>query len=247
MHTTIYVKTFAVIKIAVLLGTGIFWSTSWSFSLFGPSDYEECKASAAKDAKTESALKILIDKCDTDFPARKGEQGGYFYFDSDSRQWIEVSSAKMSKTDWSKVNQARSDYAKAQELKNHRAAEARAQQEKSAEEQRKLQANKNAEALSKVSVQSVAISCDGSYICINRHFTIKLKNASSFDIKRIGLGILVTTDPRPDCSGSHAEDRRENVDLRAGGLTSINITHDPGPNKVDAKACIWVTSVSVSD
>ena len=49
---------------------------------FAPSDYEECAESAAKSAKTNEALKVLISTCASKFAGRRKVGGGYSYFDA---------------------------------------------------------------------------------------------------------------------------------------------------------------------
>jgi hypothetical protein len=48
---------------------------------FAPSDYEECSESAARSAKTNEALKILISACSSKFVGRRKVGGGYTYLD----------------------------------------------------------------------------------------------------------------------------------------------------------------------
>lgn len=232
MKNLLFIK---LIYILFLLSTG----NANAFSLFGHSDYEECEASAAKDAKSEQALQILIKKCDSDFPARKSQQGGYFYFEKKSKEWIPVSSPKMTKQDWEKVNKAIAVF----EL-----AETNWQNE--LREMTKLRreqiAAAKAEALSGVSVVSFSFQCKSTYNCRDKNFTIKLKNNSKHNVRMVGFGILLTPG-KQDCSGSHTQNEGpELVDLRAGATTVINFTKNNfGPVTSNLHGCVWVTSVQL--
>jgi len=78
-----------------------------AFSFFGPKDYEECEAAAAKEAKTETALTILRQKCASDFPARRWREGGYYFYDAQTNMSFFVSGPRMSKSDWDRINAER--------------------------------------------------------------------------------------------------------------------------------------------
>ena len=69
-------------------------------SFFEPKDWEECMVQAAKDAKSEGALRILANQCMRDFPATRKPEGGYQYYDSSANIYIDVSGPKLSKNDW---------------------------------------------------------------------------------------------------------------------------------------------------
>jgi hypothetical protein len=49
----------------------------WSWWPFGPKDYEECAVNAAKEAKSEDALAILLSSCELQFKGRRKPTGGY--------------------------------------------------------------------------------------------------------------------------------------------------------------------------
>ena len=74
-----------------------------AWSLFSPKDYEECSVQAAKDGRNRDSLEVLLDYCATEFPARRNPEGGYRYYRSATNQWIDVSSPKLSKSDWVKI------------------------------------------------------------------------------------------------------------------------------------------------
>jgi hypothetical protein len=52
------------------------------WNLFPPTDYEDCAARAAKDAKSKDALSVLLSLCDSEFKGRRKPGGGYAYYSS---------------------------------------------------------------------------------------------------------------------------------------------------------------------
>ena len=46
-----------------------------------------------------NSLELLLDYCDTEFPARRVPEDGYRYYRSSTEQWIDVSGPKLSKSD----------------------------------------------------------------------------------------------------------------------------------------------------
>ena len=52
------------------------------WNLVPPTDYEDCAARAAKDAKSTEALSVLLSICDSDFKGRRKPGGGYAYYNS---------------------------------------------------------------------------------------------------------------------------------------------------------------------
>lgn len=52
----------------LLLATGL--AGPATAGMFGPSDVQECRMEAAREAKTNGALKILVDDCRKRFPAK---------------------------------------------------------------------------------------------------------------------------------------------------------------------------------
>lgn len=222
-----------------------------AFSLFGPSNYEDCEVSAAKDAKSEQALQILIKKCNSDFPARKSQQGGYFYFEPNSKEWIPVSSPKMTKLDWEKVSQAIAVFELEQTKRENelrkRAEETKLRKEADDKLRSETNAAVKAELLSGISVMSFSYQCKSTYNCRDKNFTVKLKNNSKHDIRMVGFGILLTP-VKQDCTGTHSENAGSQlVDLGAGDTTVINFTQNEfGPVTSNLHGCIWVTSVRLS-
>jgi hypothetical protein len=53
-----------------------------NWNLFPPTDYEDCAARAAKDAKSTDALSVLLSICDSDFKGRRKSGGGYAFYNS---------------------------------------------------------------------------------------------------------------------------------------------------------------------
>lgn len=50
-----------------------------SMAACGPKDQEECRAEAAKKARSEAALEVLLESCWSEFPANRVLGGGYEY------------------------------------------------------------------------------------------------------------------------------------------------------------------------
>ena len=89
--------------------------TASAWNLFGPKDFESCQEEAARDAKSKDALSILIDSCDSNYPARRKPQGGYYYYDFETKKYYDVSGPKPSKKDWEAIEKARLDAKKVEQ------------------------------------------------------------------------------------------------------------------------------------
>jgi hypothetical protein len=63
--------------------------TKWD-NLFPPTDYEDCAARAAKDAKSKDSLSVLLSLCDSEFKGRRKPGGGYAYYNSCSGRYSDI-------------------------------------------------------------------------------------------------------------------------------------------------------------
>ena len=92
-------------------------SAQW-WNPLAPSDYEECAEKAAKEGKTAGGLSILLQACNTTFPARRDKSGkGYIYYDSQMSQSIKVDSPSLSDRDKKRIEEAHQEHLKREKEK----------------------------------------------------------------------------------------------------------------------------------
>ncbi len=122
------------IDILLIISLSLISNAAPAWSIFSPKDYEECSVQAAKDAKNNDSLRILLDYCDTEFPARRKPEGGYHYYigkmdrlPDQNYGYLDVSGPKLTKSDWTKIKEKKNGYIRPEEedeynlwrLKNH--------------------------------------------------------------------------------------------------------------------------------
>jgi len=195
---------------------------SFAFSLFGPKDYEECQVSAAKEAKNEKALTILLVKCADDFPARRADGGGYQYFDSQTNQVFSVSGPKMSKADWSAVTRARDEVANLARVKRENSII----------------------ALSKVDIVSWRIACENAYYCSTKIITATISNTSPFTIGKVYVGWILEN-RKLDCNAAVPHKANGAIQIRPGGKGTMSWRTSDGPVDGRITGCIGLLAVEV--
>jgi hypothetical protein len=194
-----------------------------AWSIFSPSDFEECMARAAKEAKSNDGLNILLAKCGADFPARRSPAGGYQYYDPVSRQNIQVSDPKLSAADRQKISIHQDAY-------RRQAAQAEA-----------AQVSRNQEARAGLSVINWSIDCGSKYSCLEKIITASIKNSSKQHISGIGVGVVVGRQIG-DC-GSLRQTNFSKINVAPGQIATINLSTYDGPTDRPIQACFGITSV----
>lgn len=154
-----------------------------AFNFFGPNDFEECSANAAKEAKSKEGLGILIVKCRTDFPANRKVGGGYYFYDEETRENIDVSAPYINKNDWIKIKNRREELKKSLEDLNRSMFQAM-------EDKKRI----NNEVLSALKINSWSISKEDSYLSKNK-ILINLTNKSQYKIKSLKIGLYLSSQP----------------------------------------------------
>jgi hypothetical protein len=185
-----------------------------------PRDQEDCIARAAKEAKTNAALEVLVRNCESEFPAKRRDDGTYAYFDAQTKEWVDVSGPKLSDEDVKTIEVLRS-----QKVENL-----------SQKESRKTKAIKG------VTVERFDISCEGP-LCWEKNITVSLKNNSEFRIFGVTFGYEIGENL--DCTGAFGKEFFSAIRIPSGGTASIvkKLTLDvAGPEGVTA-GCIRVNAI----
>ncbi len=220
--------------IFVVLGALHFMSFSvhvFAFSFFSPKDFEECKLKAAKDAKTQQALVILIQNCNSEFPARRKQGGGYQYYDFDTRSYIDVSSPKLSKTDLQKIAEARKQYKNEMMRANQLAAE-----------KRQRQNEKNLELFRGLSVVDWSIRCQSNYACWNKIITATIKNTSAHELESIQVGWVLTSG-KLNCDANLSPTKSARVSIPPGQKATLSWETSDGPDS-RITGCFGITDAT---
>jgi hypothetical protein len=223
-----------------------------AWSLFGPSNFEECSTEAAKDANNKDSLKLLLEICETEFPGQKGQDGKYYFY-SFSAGSIEVSGPKLSQKD----------------LENIRAIEKSAKEEKEriADEKKRITdeiAQKAADAQDRAireyrTKRSATLSnlkiLDWNYECRSREkncdvtsVNALIENNSENIVESIGLGFTVFTSPG-DCSQNLRQISVIRIKIPRFEKARISIPKEdlysqPEP-QLPVSGCLAITDVSI--
>lgn len=200
---------------------------TWILTLGGctPTDFETCEAQAAKDAKTNQALSILVSKCGLDFPARKRPDGTYAYYDAASEQNYLVKGAKVSAAEWEWIEQER-------KKKKDDAFRARAEYQQ-----------KREEALKDVSVSNATATCVTNVYCSEKVITATIKNGSKYRINRVAVGWVMAAG-KIDCTRSMSESAASSVNIPSGGNAVLTWGTRDGPHSIN-HLCLDVVGVGV--
>ena len=201
----------------------------------GPKDQEDCKAKAAKDAKSVAAMGVLLEDCERQFPAIKRDDGSYAYYDNSLSEWIGVSGPVLSDADLEKLRGLR---AEKQAFLTKQAAE-------DVKSQAKLVADREL-VLSQTTIISYDISCNGdaTYIaCYDKNISVKIKNNSDKTVYGVKISYEIGDDI--DCSGSLGKNFDNDISIAPGSVGSIvkNVKFDAaGPEGV-MNGCVQVSSI----
>lgn len=233
---------------------------------FAPGDYEECAEAAAKTAKTNQALNILIDACTSKFAGRRKVGGGYTYFDLRQNRNFDIkgpnpTSDEMKDIDFEYAEQIKRDAALRaleaetdQELQRQRAETDRRLQREQAEAEKRKQiaavdfARREQKAASQVSASFDHFEClyPALRSCHDFELTATVTNASKENVTVVGLGWTFISENTPSCPSSIQEKMRENVRLRPNETTVLNITGHDGPKSTKNCICVATTGAEIS-
>lgn len=211
-----------------------------AWTLFGSSDYEECSVDAAKTAKSNQALALLIQNCSKEFPAKKGSDGKYYYYNKRTKTSIEVESPKLSSGDLKKIEALNKEADRIDE--EIRATALRFQKEYEA---------KKTEALNNIKIIDWDFECSGSFsTCYVENIRIRIQNRSKDEIIRISFGFVLVPDNFV-CDKNLAQNMSKIVKIPANQTAVINfsryeINDFPQANYAKTKGCISVTDIEVS-
>lgn len=257
-------------KLAVALAACLFVSPSQTYAQwwnpFAPADFEECSEQAAKEAKTDEALKILLRACSSKFPARRNPSGsGYTFYDSRTDQSFAVAGPLPSAREIELMNrvyqehlvQKRQDERRqAEEMRKEAELVEKGRQESLAwdrqieqlrtEAQRKLRERKAA-ALRSIQIVESKVGCTSSYWCGSKYGTVVVKNASAEVVTRILLGwtIYPGTDRTKSCTSHHETKKSITVAIPAGETASFNFETSDGPSDGAYRYCITINDVEI--
>lgn len=189
-----------------------------------PRDQEDCIARAAKEAKTNAALEVLINSCEREFPAKRRDDGTYAYYDGELYEWVTVSGPTLSDADVEKIQSMRAE-------------------KENAARREKVEKSKIIEKL-KVISYNVSCNMDDTYTqCWNKNITLRVQNQSDRTVN--GLTISYEIGKNIDCSGSLGKSFSNDIEIPAGGVGSIvhNVTFaDAGPEGI-MSGCVRVSGI----
>ncbi len=186
-----------------------------------PKDQEECRTSAAKSARNQASLQVLLEQCERDFPARRRDDGSYVYYDRESATWVDVSGPKLSASDIEIIRGVR-------EKKNQDIAE-------------------KSHAMDKLNIVKYDIKCgmnDEYTPCYDKNITVSLKNMSSRKIG--GLHFEYEIGRNLDCSGSLGKSFYSSISIAPGQSGSLvqNFKFDAAGPAGIMTGCVRITSAN---
>ena len=185
-----------------------------------PSNYEDCAAQASKDAHGDDGLRILVNKCALDFPARRQQDGKYVYYDQQSHTNFEVKGPKPTPEEWAWIANER------HKKEEQEAALRRAESQALAAS---LEKGKKALQLLKI-VDSVA-TCQSSYYCGKKHIAATIQNRSELTITQLSVGwVLAAT--KIECATSMKMTAESNVTIQPGQTTLLEWETRDGPDSI---------------
>ncbi len=209
-----------------------------AWSLFGPSDYEECSDEAAKEAKGKNALKVMLKNCNSKFRARRKPGGGYIYCANIGQPTfqkicIDVNGPKISHSDQNRM------LAKAERVN----AEARSTQE----QLRRLVTVKDWKILcqwvpSFESTYNPVAAMEGEKVCWPNGASGTIVNNSDYSVSEVGLGLILGSGIT-ECSGNLRETNRLVISIPPHQLATFSFNVTPKViNEGTISGCLKVTS-----
>jgi hypothetical protein len=256
-------KAMACVFLLALFCTPVF--AQW-WNPFAPSDYEECSESAARTAKTNEALKILISACASKFVGRRKVGGGYTYFDPRQNRSFDISGPnpthdEVKRIDADHAAQIKADVAlQAQQAEANRQLE-RELAEKEAERQiyaaemgRRAQiaaaetARRTQIAASQLRASPDRFDCLYPALenCDDFDLTVTVKNSSKEIVKSFELGWTFVSKDTPNCPNAIPGKTWKDIRLRSNDTTVLNIKGHDGPKSLKSRICVGITALDMS-
>jgi hypothetical protein len=94
-------RPFSFFVVLAIVGAVTAWASGWN--PFPPKDYEECIESAAKSAKSNEALAILVSSCSSKFVGRRNVRGGYTYYDDRQNSTFNIAGPNPTPEEWALI------------------------------------------------------------------------------------------------------------------------------------------------
>ena len=239
---------------AMMTKTRLFWFAlvvalaalvAFQWGLFAPKDYEECAESAARTAKSKEALAILISSCQSKFMGRRKLGVGYTYYDARQDRDFDIAGPNPDARELQFIEKQYSIYLKEKEQAAIAQADVdRRTQEADAERERELESRRQA-ALKLIQILSSNIECKLYTQCGLYRFTVNVKNSSKEDIAALSFGWAFISTEAPNCPTTLQNKRREQVNLRPGDTTVLNIDATDGPPTKQFRYCVMVTDLTI--
>lgn len=216
-------------KIVLFLIAVAYTSQALAF-IFGPSDYEECSSSAAKKAKNRDALLVLLQNCETEFPARKNEYGQYVYWDRETNIKFIVSGPKLSDADRRRIQSEKTRIKQEEQERSQRI-----------QQQAQERSQRNAAARQRVQVTDLKNACDDS-LCMKKLLTMTVKNNYHAALDSVSVGWVIAKDIK-ECGAVPQQETRYMV-INPGETAVLTFQTWEGPQG-SFRSCMNVTAVNV--
>jgi hypothetical protein len=222
---------------------------------FAPSDYEDCAEAAAKTAKTNQALKILIDSCASKFAGRRKVGGGYAYFDARQNRSFDIKGPNPTSDEMKHIDFEYADQIRADAISRAREAEAeRTLQKEQAEAENRTQiyvaelARRNRIATNQLRANPDRLEClyPALDTCDDFDLTVTVKNTSKENVTSFVLGWTFISENTPSCPSTIQAKKREDVRLRPNDTTVLNIKGHDGPKSTKSRICVGVAGSEIS-
>ena len=226
---------------------------------FAPTDYEECAESAAKTAKTNEALKILISACASKFAGRRKVGGGYTYFDARQNRSFDIKGPnptpdELKRIDADYAEQIKADIAlQAQQAEADRQFRRQLEREQAEEEVRRESyaaevARRIATATPQLRATTNRLECLYPILdtCDQFDLTVTVKNSSKELVTSFELGWTFISEDTPTCPNSIPGKRQQNIRLRPNDTTVLNIKGFDGPKSLKSRICVGIAALEIS-
>lgn len=233
---------------------------------FAPSDYEECSESAARTAKTNDALKVLIEACSSKFAGRRKLGGGYTYFDARQNRSFEVKGPNPTSDELKFIDSEYASYVKldmelrAQQAEAERQrqrelaiAEFQPQKDRADQEVRRqfyaselTQRGRVAASLLRANVDQLDCLYPALETCDHFELTVSVKNTSKENVTSFLLGWTFISHETSSCPTSIPGKKNQEVRLRPNDTTVLNIKGFDGPKSTKARICVGIISSEIS-
>ncbi|MCS3929588.1 hypothetical protein M2175_004619 [Bradyrhizobium elkanii] len=233
---------------------------------FAPSDYEECAEGAAKSAKTNEALRILIAACSSKFAGRRKLGGTYTYFDARQNRSFEIKGPNPTSDELKFIDSEYASYAQlemellAQQAEAERqrqrelaTAEFQRQKERADQEVRRqiyaselTQRGRVAASLLRANMDRLDCLYPALDSCDHFEVTVSVKNTSKEIVTSFMVGWTFISQETSSCPTSIPGKKQQNVRLRPNDTTVLNIKGFDGPKSTKARICVGIVSSEIS-